>query len=173
MKPFACAVGAALAIAAQQEVAPTPDALLQRAASYVSDFEARFSNVVAEEHYVQRAPSTARSTSSMPSLVHRELKSDVLFVKVPGDDTWVPFRDVFEVDGRPVRDRQERLTALFLQPSAVAIDRAKQIANESARYNIGAVFRTINMPVLALEVLRAENQPRFTFSRLQRDRRTG
>src|SRR5205814_5885069 len=94
-------------------------------------------------------------------------------VKVPGDDTWVPFRDVFEVDGRPVRDRQERLTALFLQPSAVAIDRAKQIANESARYNIGAVFRTINMPVLALEVLRAENQPRFTFSRLQRDRRTG
>ena len=173
MKAFACAVCAALAIAAQQHPPPTIDALLQRAASYVSDFEARFSNVVAEEHYVQRAPSRARSTSGMPTLVHRDLKSDFLFVKVPGDDTWIPFRDVFEVDGKPVRDRQERLTALFLQPPAVAVDQAKQIANESARYNIGDVLRTINVPVLALEVLRLQNQHRFTFSHLQPDRRIG
>src|SRR3989449_4411490 len=170
MKAFACAVCAALAIAAQQHPPPTIDALLQRAASYVSDFEARFSNVVAEEHYVQWVRSSARSMSGMR---HRDLKSDFLYVKVPGDDMWIPFRDVFEVDGKPVRDRQERLTALFLQPPAVAIDRAKQIANESARYNLGDVLRTINVPVLALEVLRPQNQHRFTFSHLQQDRRTG
>ena len=173
MKAFACAVCAALAIAAQRDPPPTIDALLQRAASYVSDFEARFSNVVAEEHYVQRAPSRLRSMSGMPILVHRDLKSDFLFVKVPGDDTWIPFRDVFEVDGKPVRDRQERLTALFLQPPAIAVDQAKQIASESARYNIGDVLRTINVPVLALEVLRLSNQHRFTFSHLQPDRRIG
>src|SRR5438128_947713 len=132
MKAFACAVGTALAIAAQQGSPPTIAALLQRAASYVSDFETRFSNVVAEEHYIQRAPSSARSMSAMPILVHRELRSDFLFVKVPGDDSWIPFRDVFEVDGKPVRDRQERLTALFLQPAAVAIDQAKKVAEESA-----------------------------------------
>ena len=71
MKAFACAVCAALASAAQHDPPPTIDALLQRAASYVSDFEARFSNVVAEEHYVQRAPSSAsvRARPTSPALV--------------------------------------------------------------------------------------------------------
>src|SRR2546425_12077582 len=158
MKAFACAVCAALAIAAQPDPRPTIDTLLQRAASYVSDFEARFSNVVAEEHYLQRAPSRLRSMSGIPILVHRDLKSDFLYVKVPGDDTWIPFRDVFEVDGRPVRDRQERLTALFLQPPALAVDQAKQIPNESARYNIGEVLRALNGPGLRLEGLRLPHQ---------------
>jgi hypothetical protein len=104
MKAPACVVCAALAIAAQT-VPSTLDALLQRAGAYVVEFETRFSNVVAEEHYFQRAPSSTRSSTSMPALVRREMRSDFLFVKVPGNDGWLPFRDVFEVDGRPVRDR--------------------------------------------------------------------
>ena len=31
-------------------------------------------------------------------------------------EIWIPFRDVFEVDGKPVRNRGDRLTKLFLQP---------------------------------------------------------
>jgi formylglycine-generating enzyme required for sulfatase activity len=165
---------AAAVIAAAQSVAPvTLDELLARAGAYVAEFEHRFSNVVAEEYYVQRAPLKRINSTAMPGLMHRELRSDFLFVKVQGDEVWMPFRDVFEVDGKPVRDRQERLTALFLQPQSIAVDQAKKIADESARYNIGDVLRTINLPVLALEVLRPENQRRFAFSRLRIDRRAG
>ena len=152
----------------------TLEALLARAGRYVTEFEQRFSNVVAEEHYEQRAPAPARGNTTLTaSLLQRELRSDFLVVKLPDGDSWMPFRDVFEVDGKPVRDRQERLTGLFLQPRAIAVDQAKKIADESARYNIGDVHRTINVPVLALVVLRPQNQARFVFSHLQRDRRAG
>ena len=168
-------VATATAMAAAHTAAPaTLDALLARAGAYVTQFEARFSNVVAEEHYKQQAPA-ARTGTTMggPGVVRRELRSDFLLVKVPDRDSWVPFRDVFEVDGKPVRDRQERLTGLFLQPETIAVDQARKIAEESSRYNIGDVLRTINVPVLALIVLRPQYQPRFTFSNLQRDRRAG
>ena len=34
---------------------------------------------------------------------HRELTSDLLLVKPAGADPWLQFRDVFEVDGKPIR----------------------------------------------------------------------
>jgi len=73
--------------------------------------------------------------------VQRELKSDFLFVKVPSSDAWLPFRDVFAVDGRPVRDRHERLTRLFLHPSPTAMEQARQIVADSTRYDIGGIER--------------------------------
>mgnify|MGYP003694380831 CR=1 FL=1 len=45
-----------------------------------------------------------------PASRHRELKSDFLLVKV-GPLEWLPFRDVYEVDGTPIRDREGRLAA--------------------------------------------------------------
>ncbi len=186
MKALACVLAAMAAIGAQTAAPPvtpvapvTIEALLQRAGAYVNDFMARYANVVAEEHYVQEAPrSVANDFNSMrlsvvPGRVRRLLKSDFLIVKLPSEDTWMPFRDVFEVDGTPVRDRQERLSKLFLQPAATALEQAKQIASDSSRYNLGNVYRTINVPILALQVLSVTKQPRFRFSRLQEDRRTG
>ena len=147
--------------------------LLQRAGAYVTEFETRFSNVVAEEHYVQFAPPPRSGTLFNQTMLRRELRSDFLLVRVPGDDAWMPFRDVFEVDGKPVRDRQDRLTALFLQPRAIAVDHASKIAAESSRYNIGDILRTINEPVLALTVLWPDVQQRFAFSHLRKDLKAG
>jgi hypothetical protein len=98
---------------------------------------------------------------------HRELRSDVLLVKVDGVDRWVQFRDVFEVDGKPLRDRDERLERLFLKPSRSSFAQAERIALESARHNIGAVQRTINLPVLALIFLDPAQLPRFVFTRVR------
>jgi len=70
---------------------------------------------------------------------------------------------VFEVDGKPVRDRAERLTKLFLQPSASAQQQVDDIAASSARYNIGGVNRNVNLPVLALTVLEPQNRAWFSF----------
>src|SRR6185503_9035702 len=93
----------------------------------------------------------------------RELKSDFLLVKI-GPTDLLPFRDVFEVDGSAVRDREQRLQKLFLQSKSDALAQAAQIANESSRYNIGALQRTINTPILTLSYLQPDTQDRFKFS---------
>jgi len=148
-----------LAIAAPAAAQP-PSAfeLVGRAGRYVSTFIDTFSNVVAEETYEQESTWTRGGQ-------RRELKSDFLLILPPDSTVWIPFRDVFEVDGRPVRDRQERLTKTLLQPTKSALDRAYQIAQEGARYNIEASMkRTINNPLLALAFVQTEAQSRFRYS---------
>jgi hypothetical protein len=70
---------------------------------------------------------------------------------------------VFEVDGKPIRDRAGRLAKLFLEPWSSAREQVQAINAESARYNIGGVSRDINLPVLALTVLDPINRPWFSF----------
>ena len=80
---------------------------------------------------------------------------------------WVVYRDVFEVDGKPLRDRDERLETLLLHPSPDAFAQAQRIAAESARFNVnfrGLSFsRTLNNPMMALRFLTARNQHRSQF----------
>jgi hypothetical protein len=135
--------------------------VLARAGAYLAELEQQMSGVVAEETYVQEVNRVGGSTS--PRLEQRQLKSDLLLLRPQGEISWVQFRDVFEVDGRPVRDREERLTALFLKPDASALQRIASIRRESARYNIGSVQRTMNIPVVPLSVLVPKAQPRFEF----------
>ena len=156
--------------------APTPalaqtadlDDLLDKASDYVVEYERTFVGVVSEETYRQQVRGGRAGTDLRGFLVEapsqrRDLKSDVLLVRAPAGDRWIQFRDVFELDGKPVRDRDERLTRLFLQPSADAWRQEAEIAAASSRYNIGGVNRTVNLPVLALSVLEAQNRPWFTF----------
>ena len=136
---------------------PTLATVLQRAGAYVLEFQQRLSGIVARERYVQKVESY---------LSHRrELVSDLLLVRPVGADRWVQFRDVFEVDGKPVRDRNDRLAKLFLEPTESIADQIERIVNESTRYNIGNVQRTVNLPVLALVVLDPKQQSRFRFTR--------
>jgi hypothetical protein len=93
----------------------------------------------------------------------RTLKSDVLLTRAPGGSRYLLFRDVFEVDGREVRDRDERLLQLFLEPSASTSAQARRILDESARYNLGDIGRTINTPTLALVFLDPQYRPRLRF----------
>jgi hypothetical protein len=97
------------------------------------------------------------------------LVSDFLLVQLPGEG-WLPFRDVFERDGKQVRGRQDRLAELFLKGSSrSAIDQARAIMNEGARYNIGNVSRNINVPTLVLPFLLAEHRNRFSFKAGKRE----
>jgi hypothetical protein len=89
----------------------------------------------------------------------------VLLVKLASEDRWLQFRDVFEVDRKPIRDRDERLYKLFINPPFDAQAQVESIQLESSRYNIGPVLRTINIPILALLFFEAQNQPRLTFER--------
>ena len=131
--------------------------LLDRASRYVESFQRNFGSVVAEERYEQtlRRVIGGNTTSVQRGgggPMETVLVSDFLLVQVPGEG-WLPFRDVFERDGKQVRDRQERLAALFLKGSSrSAFEQARAIMDEGARYNIGNVARNINMPTLAAAV---------------------
>ena len=138
----------------------TIELVLKRTAEYIAEYQTRLAGIVAEEHYRQSVVRSAARGLMVPE--HRQLKSDLLLVRAEGDDRWVQFRDVFEVDGQPVRDRDERLFKLFLEPTSGSRLQAQQISNEGSRYNIGPLYRTINVPILALIFFDASNQRRFS-----------
>ena len=146
------------------------DDVLAREADYLHEFVKRFSGVVAEERYVQDSRTVPRARTrgtvvrSQLFTRHVELMSDFLLVQLKESGEWHAFRDVFEVNSEPVRDRGERLTKLFLQPTTSAIGEATAIASEGARYNLGGAERTINNPLLALAFLQASYQSRFGWS---------
>jgi VWFA-related protein len=137
-------------------------ALLERAGERIVEYERELSSVVAEEHYVQDSVFIG-GPRSRASGGRRILRSDILLVRAPGAIEWTAFRDVFEVNGKPVRDRDSRLTKLFLEPSETNVSQARRILDESARYNIGPIRRNINVPTTALLVLHPDYQRRFRF----------
>ncbi len=154
---------------ASEDASLTP--LLKRAAAYVAQFRRELSGIVAEETYVQDVGRSLGSSidvlsgSGQALATHRELRSDLLLVRPGGTERPVDFRDVFAVDGKVVRDRHERLTRLFLDRSASATQQLNEIITESARFNIGNIYRNVNTPTLALMFLEPEHQRRFRFTR--------
>jgi hypothetical protein len=99
----ASAVPPADAVSApQRKRDPDLDLALARLFAYADAYERQYSMLVAEEDYRQSAPKGGL-----------RLRSDLLLVRPTPVEEWVSFRDVFEVDGRPVRDREERLRRLL------------------------------------------------------------
>ena len=136
--------------------------LLTSAGEYVLAYEDAFRVVVAEEVYVQRL----RASPGGPVQQTRRLSSDVAFVRAPGTALpWWLLRDVYEVDGGVVRDRQARLEKLLVESPAVGLERARAIADEGARFNLGRSVRNFNVPTLVLAFLHPSLQPRFSFER--------
>jgi VWFA-related protein len=148
---------------------PALDGVLARAVEYIANYSRELSAVVAEEVYEQRV----RAGTSPGEPQSRRLVSDFLIVKDPGSPGWLPFRDVFEVDGVAVRDREDRLRKLFLEAPATAIETANTIWQESARYNIGRIRRDTNVPTLALSFLEPRSMERFTFRKRGEDVQDG
>jgi hypothetical protein len=146
-------LAAASASAAEK---PTLTALMQQAGQYVLAFERDASGIVLEESYEQSLRRGSRVES-------RRLVSEFVLVTLPGETGVFGFRDVFQVDGRPVRDRDMRLERLFLKPTQEGLDQASAILDASARYNLGSTVRNFNFPTLPLLILRPETQNRFAF----------
>jgi hypothetical protein len=132
--------------------------ILARVSDYVVGYGHELSAVVAEEVYEQEWHNPKGGTTK------RRLASDFLLVRIPGLQGWVPFRDVYEVDGEKVRDRADRLVKLFLSstPESAAAS-ASGVWVESARYNLGGVQRTVNVPVLPLIFVEPVTRNRFEF----------
>lgn len=174
-------VVAMLSISSLRAAVQQPDTagLLARSAAYLESYEKAFSVIVSEETYSQELHVAAplktyppNSAQLPPKERTRTLRSDVLQASI-GQREWVAFRDVYEVDGKVVRDRDARLQKLFVEAPVQAVgssdqkqkmDQARRIVAESARYNLGALQRDINVPTMALTYLSGSNQPRSVFT---------
>jgi hypothetical protein len=130
------------------------DVLMARTAAYVAQFVDQFTNVVAEETLVQETTVPRRK---------RTMRSEFLLVRYPGDTEWQTFRDVAEVDGKPVRDKEERLTKLFLEPASSALRRARNLQDAGARYNLLDIG-TLNNPLTVIAFLQDSYRERFRFN---------
>ena len=146
--------------AAAQGLAEAVDEVIARAAAYVEDFVEQLSTVVMEEDYRQTSYRNRGGNATRTRLV-----SEFLLMRVQGIGEWIGFRDVFEVNGRQIRDRQDRLATLFLGDATTALAQAQRIAQESARYNLGSTGRTFNVPTYALFFLHPSNTRRFRFEK--------
>jgi hypothetical protein len=83
---------------------------------------------------------------------------------VGGREEWVSYRDTFDVDGQPVRNREERLLRLL---TAGAVDQAVRIDRLNARYNLATdrFVRTVNVPTMAMQLLQPRYRKRFSVRR--------
>lgn len=154
----AAMVLALCAVLQAQATPPTLEDVLREMRAYIADYANRLPAMIATERYHQRAGSGVRAQQ-------RRLESEYGIIRVPGDLEWLGFREVISVDGKPVPDSARRLAALFANPSLLAMQQARRIAEESARYNIGPIFRTINDPAFVLELLDGRNGHRMRFSK--------
>ncbi|MBM3821180.1 MAG: hypothetical protein FJW14_19485 [Acidimicrobiia bacterium] len=142
---------------------PRAEDLVARATEYMAEFVAKFSGVVAEEDYQQR---------HLRERTSRHLRSDFLIVQIPGGMDWLSFRDVVEVDGKPVGDRDQRLVRLFLEPpSDSLVRRAQEIDRAGARYNLHGDL--LNNPLTAIALVQDVYRARLRWSLVRNDREMG
>jgi hypothetical protein len=153
--PLCAVVVTALSVAAAHAQVPAADEFMVRVGDYVQRFVNAFSNIVAEERYEPGPGHRGR----------QRLRSDYLLVRLPGNqDNFITFRDVVEVNGKPLRNQQERLARLFSQPSETPLEQARAVAAHSEKY-----LPPTTDPLLAVVFLQREYQARFRYTIGERD----
>jgi len=145
-----------------------PDEWLRRAVDYVAQFEQTFAAVIWRERYEQedrvrrRFGASGATTSILAG--RRRLDSELLFVWLAKDVSWIAVRDVIALDGTPRPADERRLEGLLSGP-AMSVAQLKQLAAQNGRFNIGQIVRTFNEPTLALLFLDDHYRDRFKFAR--------
>jgi hypothetical protein len=141
---------------------PSLDVILDRLGAYLLDYETKVVQLAAAEEYeqwIKRRPGWGQET-----VAKRKFKSTIFLVALPDGHLWYGFRDVSHVDGKALPPRVRPMTQLLGEGSVAAYNEALAIMRENARFNIGGVYRTLNLPLQALEMLHPQNRERFTFS---------
>jgi hypothetical protein len=151
--------------------------ILSSAMRYVMNYEQQFALLVSEEHYVQelqRPPNPGDNLSRTNpgggmraggALNIQNIKSDFVLVQLGMDgEGWMPFRDAFELKGKKLRNRDDRLLKLFLENDKNAFEKAARFNEASTKLHLGNVARTINIPTLGMMLLHPRVNERFEFT---------
>lgn len=139
----------------------TLDEVMRRAHGYVAVYEDhQLAGLVAREEYKQQVLQADEQVRDQRTLV-----SEYMIFQLPPNEDWFGLRDVHEVDGVAVADRDVRLKLLFTNSRDRVEALAMAIDKESARFNLGHVPRTVNLPAFPLRFLRPVNRKRFDFKK--------
>ena len=142
----------------------TLEDVLAAGADYVGRYEAELGAMIADERYDQKMSAPRRRDT------RQRLDSHFLFLRLPGTNEWLGFRDVYALNGRQVRRRDDRLAALLIDPTADVAKRARAIVGESSKYNLGRQDHTVNVPPLVLDWITERVRARLKFSKLGEER---
>lgn len=151
------AAGSVLLSAQAPKIDVSERALIGAAVRYVADYETQFAFLIADENYVQTLYN-----ADGREIQKRVLTAELFLTYLPADDTWMAIRDVSDVDGQPIKDRDD-LRALLLKSRELRL--MARLAERNARFNIGRVERTFNEPTLPLLLLDPKRAPRVKFDR--------
>jgi hypothetical protein len=151
-----CFTGGPLSAQAQK-IDVSEKALTSAAVRYVAEYEKQFAFLIADEEYTQTVfDADGRKAQT------RVLKAELFLTYLPADGEWMAVRDVLEVDGVPVKDRED-LRALLAKRAELRL--VKQLTWRNSRYNLGRVERNFNEPTLARLLLDRKRVPRVKFDR--------
>lgn len=138
--------------------------VMRRVAAYVDAYGERASIVVATERYTQEA-----LTGGTIAPERRQILADFAIIRVDALRGWQGFRDVLEVDGKRLPDREDRLVRLLMDAGG-SLTEARRLSDESARFNVGAIRRNFNVPTTALFFFTSDSLDRFRFAAKEVDR---
>jgi len=154
-----------LATISAQDRAPALVDLTARAGAYVQRVSKEYATLLGDERYEQQFV-----TGSPLREPRRLLVSEVLFVWLAEEQSWLTARIVKRADGKPVADSETRLERLLTDSSTSWPVRMRALRDEGARFNIGRLERNFGDPMLALQFLDPHTQPRFEFKLEGRER---
>ena len=177
---LAAALAISLGVLTSAQIGTQPGSgfttVLSSAMRYTMNYEQRFMLLAADESYVQelqRPPNPGSNLSrTNPGggmqgggpVSTQTIKSDFLLVQLGGDgEGWMRFRDAYEVKGRKLRERDDRLLKLFTSNHKERFEKAAEYTTAAQKFNLGNVARTINIPTLAMMFLHPRVNERFEF----------
>ena len=141
--------------------APPLEKTLETLFAYLVSYEARLSELIADEAMQQSRLNSASPFGVTAGNSWRKWTSEIAFVRLPGEGAWLGYRNVIVVDGKRVREDSSRLQNLLARgPNEQK--RALDLALASARFNLG-LPRTTNVPTLPLEFVHPRHRNRLTF----------
>ena len=118
--------------------------LRKRTAAYVAGVVNGLANVVAQEEFTLSGPD-------------RRVTADLLLVRYPGSrNDLIPYRDVAQLNGKPIEGREQRLVELFVKPTEALRQQARQIMLSADAY-VPSAFN----PMFVLGFLQSDFQGRF------------
>jgi hypothetical protein len=175
--------GSALLRSGAGIAAPSLRDVLRLAGDYVVAYDRDLGSVIADEDYQQDVDRVSISSGADPDarlrpdpatpVLHRMLRSEFVLVRPTGiTEFYRGFRDVIEVDGRAAPDRAN-IHARFTQGGDLGPAEVRRLIDASARYNIGALTRNVNVPTFALLVVHPSVSERFAFEKLDERRVRG
>jgi len=150
---------AALSASVPLAQAPGLSSLLDRTGAYVQRYEERFAVVIGDEEYEQRADGRSYRGARV-----RKIASEMMFLWLSGEKSWLSVRNVVSVDGSAIGNSRKRLDRLLSASAPVGVAHLRRMRDEGARFNIGTIRRNFNDPMFPLQFLEPERQPRFTFA---------